>query len=297
MSLCKLSVAGIGITLNTQQPLTVTDRFRPFLSEEVKDGYLVEFRETASLPEPDGEPLYRNAFYEVYPDGAESFVRWYIDGMHDDIRFARASTDMTAGRVLVEYLPIGRETVSTIANCYSFSGWETLLLRENRLLLHASCVDTPVGGLLFSGVSGIGKSTQAALWQQYTGAQLINGDRPILEQAQDGWYAWGSPYAGSSHCFVNRSCRIRAIMMLRRAQTCGLRRLKPAEAFRSLFAQITVTAWDKTCMLHACDLTEQLAADIPVYEFSCTPDRTAVDFLYSGLEGQCRIPRETGGTG
>ena len=54
-----LTVAGVGITLKTAVSLPVSDRFQPFLSEATTPGYLVEFRETTNLPEPDGTPIYR----------------------------------------------------------------------------------------------------------------------------------------------------------------------------------------------------------------------------------------------
>lgn len=279
-----LSVAGVGITLRTPQPLTVAERFRPFLTDAVPPGYLVEYRENPDLPEPDGTPLFRSESYEVYSDGAGGFVRWYFDGMDGFIRFARVRTDKAARRVLAEYLPSKWEAVSTLSNCFSFSGWEMLLLRERRLLLHAACVDAPVGGLLFSGPSGIGKSTQAGLWQKYAGARQINGDRPILQKTEDGWRAWGSPYAGSSHCFVNESCPVRAVVLLRQAPRCSLRRLSGAEAFRGIFAGTTANSWDRDCVLLACRLTEELAADVPVYQLSCTPDAAAVELLRSELE-------------
>ena len=279
-----LTVAGVGVTLKTEIPLPVPERFQPFLSEAAAPGYLAEFREHPSLPAPDGPLLFRGESYEVYPDGADGFVCWYFNGMNEDIRFARVTTDWPAKRVLVEYLPAERELVSEMGNCFSFSGWEMLLLREDRLLLHAACVDTYLGGLLFSGPSTIGKSTQAELWRRYAGARLINGDRPILHRSPEGWRAWGAPYAGSSHCFVNDSCPVRAVIMLRQAPQCSLRRLEGAEAFQSVFAGTTVSSWDRDCVLRACQLTETLIAEIPVYQLSCTPDQAAVELLRAELE-------------
>lgn len=279
-----LTVAGVGITLKTDQPLPVTERFAPFLTDMAPPGYLVEYRETPGLPGPDGLPLYRSESYEVYPDGAGGFVRWYFDGMDNFLPFVRVREDRRAKRVLAAYLPQKRELVSAMGNCFSFSGWEMLLLREDRLLLHAACVDTYLGGLLFSGPSTVGKSTQAELWRQYAGGRLINGDRPILHKGPEGWRAWGSPYAGSSRWFVNESCPIRAVIMLRQAPQCSLRRLRGAEAFRLVFAGTTAASWDSDCVLRACRLTEALIADIPVYQLSCTPDQAAVELLRAQLE-------------
>lgn len=279
-----LTVAGVGITLQTPHPLPVTKRFEPFLAPAPVPGCLVEYREVPDLSPPWGEPLYRSQSYALYPDDNGGFARWYFDGMDGFVYFLRVTEDRAAGRVLAEYLPGKRELVSAMGNCFSFSGWESILLRQGRMILHAACVDTPLGGLLFSGPSGVGKSTQAGLWQQYAGARLINGDRPVLHKAQNGWRAWGSPYAGSSHCFVNESCPVRAVVLLRQASRCSLQRLNGAGAFRGVFAGTTVNQWDKECVLLDCRLTEQLVADVPVYLLCCTPDKAAVELLWAELE-------------
>lgn len=281
-----LSVAGVGITLKTIELLPVSERFKPFLSNRTKEEYLVDFQEVSYLPEPEGGVLYSGERYEVYSDGADGFVRWYFNKMREFIRFARSTIDWSMKRVRVEYLASERELVSEMGNCFSFGAWEMLLLREQRLLLHAACVDTPLGGLLFSGPSGIGKSTQAELWQRYAGARLINGDRPILQRTEDGWLAWGSPYAGSSRWFVNENCRIRAVVMLQQAPRCSLRKLSKAEAFHAVFAGITANSWDSSCMLLACELTEAFISDIPVYELFCTPDQASVKLLCTEIERQ-----------
>ena len=280
-----LNIAGVGITIQTVEPLPQADQFAPFLTETLQPGYLVEYRQVDSLPQPEAPLLYRNETYEAYPDGAGGFARWYTDGMKDFIRFARVTTDWTRKRVLAEYLRSEGELVSVLGNCFSFSGWEQLLLREHRLILHASCVSTPYGGLLFSGPSGIGKSTQAALWERFGGGRLINGDRPILRPTEEGWLAYGSPYAGSSHCHLNECCPVRAIVLLRQAPACSLRPLKGMEAFRRVFQGLTVNSWDGENMALACDLAQKLVTEVPVCELSCTPDAAAVELLRQALEG------------
>ena len=282
--LYSLTVAGVTITIQSAQPLTMAERFLPFLTDLSEEGYQVIVSEVPFLPKPAGELLYRNESYEVFQDEKHCVCRWYYNALHDDIRFARTTSDWANRRISIEYIPEEKELLSAMINCYAFSGWETMLLRERRLLLHASCINSPVGGLLFSGVSGIGKSTQAELWCRYAGASMINGDRPALYRGNDGWYGCGSPYAGSSHCFVNEHHRIRAIVMLRQAPVCHLRVMKKTEAFRSVFAQITVTSWDPSCVSLACDLVEQLVSEVVVYEYACTPDETAVHTLLTAIQ-------------
>lgn len=284
-----LCVAGVGITLNSPLALTVSESFRPFLSDsplKETDGYAVEYRENPDLTAPKDRPIFCSESYEIYSDDSGGFSKWVYDGMHDDLRFVRVTQDLAAGRVTAEYLPSGRELVSTLENCFSFCGWERMMLYKNRLILHASCVDTPaLGGILFSGRSGIGKSTQAALWEDLRGARLLNGDRPILYRSEDGsgWFACGSPYAGSSRCYVNDRCRVRAIVLLGQAHECTLRPVKGMEAFRRVFAGLTVNSWEGEAVEKVCDLAQTLVSDVPVFELNCTPDERAVELLESVL--------------
>ena len=111
---------------------------------------------------------------------------------------------------------------------------------------------------------------------------LLNGDRTVLRRIDGVWTAFGSPYAGSSNCFVNESRPVRAIVLLSQGSACSLRRLSPAAAFRGLYAGMTVNLWDDRYVARVCDLLAAL--DVPVYALTCTPDRAAVDCLKAELE-------------
>ena len=81
--------------------------------------------------------------------------------------------------------------------------------KTNDLCMHA-LIETAYGGILFSGVSGAGKTTQAELWMQWEQARQINGDRPILvSKVIREWLGCGSPYAGSSECYINECIPIK----------------------------------------------------------------------------------------
>ena len=282
---CSFSIAGLVIGLRTPRPIKVTEPFLPFLTEAESD-YTALFREVPALPAAAGKELFRSASYAAYRDEQGGYFRLFRDGAHDVTEpYALSRICWEDRQVLIDVLPAGREFVCESGNCFFHTGWENLLLREKRLILHGACVDTPLGGLLFSGPSGIGKSTQAELWCRYGDGRQINGDRPILHKQGRTWYAWGSPYAGSSHCHVNASCPLRAIVMLRQAESCTLRRLGAAEAFRKLFAGLTVSSWMPEAVAAAGDLAEELACDVPVYELACTPDQNAVEMLRQELSG------------
>lgn len=277
-------VAGVTIGLYTEHPLYITQKFEPFISDSLPD-YQATFCEAKKLPSLSGNLLYSEKGYDVFISEKGAYFRKFKDSAKNGLIYALGKYDFAEKRIAIEYLPEGYGNLKQSDNSFFHIAWETLMLREQRLIFHASCVDTVYGGVLFSGRSGIGKSTQGDLWCKYEKASLINGDRPILHKTNDKWMAYGSPYAGSSNCHRNANTQISAIVMLKQAKTCTIRRLKTAEAFRKIYAELTISTWDFVCVKNACELAEQLVSEIPVYEMACTPDYMAVELLKRVLQG------------
>lgn len=278
-----LKIAGISMALHAFQKWKAEAAFLPFVTEAEDPDYTVVFRETDQLPAFSETVLHEDECYRIHPDGKGGYLRSFFDAPRDFTPYAVAEYDHARGRIRIDCLPKGAHCVSELHNSFFHLGFESILIHKERLCLHAACVDTPLGGLLFSGPSGIGKSTQAELWQKYRGAKLINGDRPILSK-EGGWLAWGSPYAGSSKCHISENCPVSAIIMLRQAENCTLRRLRLTEAFKAVWSGLTVHSWDRTFIETAVELVMEIVNTVPVFEFACTPDLRAVEFLEQELK-------------
>lgn len=282
-----LEIAGISLSLHSAQKWPEEKAFLPFMKETTEPDYTAVFRETDVLPALSDCVLHEDVCYRVHPDGKGGYLRSFFDAPRDYSPYAVAEYDHANGKIQIDYLPKGAHCVSEWHNSFFHLGFESILIHQNRFCLHAACVDTPLGGILFSGPSGIGKSTQANLWQEHRGAKQINGDRPILSKDQGKWLAWGSPYAGSSKCHVNENCTVSAVVMLRQSETCSLQQLSMPEAFRAIWSGLTLHSWDKSCVEKAVDLTMDFIAAVPVFSFSCTPDLPAVEYLEQELRKEC----------
>lgn len=265
--------------MELEHPVPMTEAFRPFLTGR-GGGYTGRFRRVDRLPAFDDRVIAAGNCYRVHPGGLRSF----FDPPRELTPYALVRTDHDARLVEVRYLDKGAHCVSQMDNSFFHLGFEGLLIRHDRVCFHASCIRTDRGGILFSGPSGIGKSTQADLWRKYRGAGLINGDRPILQRTEAGFLAWGSPYAGSSRCFVNDSVPVTALVFLAQERENRIRRLGPGEAFRRIYSGLTVYSWDREFMERACGLAAELAEGTPCYELGCRPDVSAVECLEGRLE-------------
>lgn len=162
---------------------------------------------------------------------------------------------------------------------------ETVLNRKKAVLLHASFVKWKGKGVLFSGPSGIGKSTQAELWYQYEQAEIINGDRAYLRKMENNWYAYGLPMAGSSHVFKNEKAEVACLVFLEKGLSNKIERMLPLEAFTRLYKEIAVHTWDIEFVENVLDLANLIIKNIPVLRFVCRPDKSAVEVLRDYLEG------------
>ena len=274
-------IAGVGIAIETEQALAEDERFRPFITQDETADFRGVFRQVDRLPEIPETVLYEDLCYRVHPDGKGGFLRSFFDAPADLTAYGLTTCD--GADIRVDYLKKGAHCVSEFGNSFFHLGLEALLIQKDRICLHAACVDTAMGGILFSGPSGIGKSTQAELWCSNRGAKQINGDLPILEKTETGWRAWGSPYAGSSQCHINENCPVTAIVILRQARETTLRRLRGAEAYRAVWSGVTVNSWNREFTEKACDLVLGLVEQVPVYELACTPDLRAVEILEQGI--------------
>ena len=269
-------IADINIQLKTPWKQQVSDSFLPFLKQGGIFDWQIEYEIVSKIQEIDGTPLCGNEVYRVYQESPKMFVRYYHNDRTDGTPYAVSRMDMENKRVKVEFLPEARERFGSDRVDFFTIGFEKILMEEKAVILHAACVNTPYEGIVFSGKSGAGKSTQADLWCRYGQGKLINGDKTIIKKEDNAWYAYGSPYAGSSRCYVSEQCRLNAIVFPIQAGECSVRPLTKPEAFRKILGNLTVNYFDTEFVENAGNIALQLAMEVPVYELRCTKDEQAV---------------------
>lgn len=289
MPVLSLSIAGLGLRLDTPEPLSVQPEFEDFLGAEGTE-IPVLYTAAEEIPVPEQSPLAKTLSCEIYPDG-----RGYLRAFRSDGVLTAVSRRRGPGAE-IQYLAGDRRCCS-VRSCFAMLPLEELLLDRGRMVLHAACVETPMGGILFSGPSGIGKSTQADLWNRFRNASILNGDRVILHQKGGRWMASGSPYAGSSRYYVNRSVPVAAVVMLGQGQENRPRPLSLPEAFRLIYPQILINTWNTGFVERVCNLCQELIQSVPGVFFSCTPDENAVRALDAWLKGERTCGPEYYGSG
>ena len=170
-------------------------------------------------------------------------------------------------------------SITTLNNLFDAGSIEYMISALGAINLHSSFIRWQGGAILFTAPSGTGKSTQAALWEEHTDAEQINGDRSVIRCVDGVWTAFGFPFAGSSSIYRNEAVPIRAVVVLRQAPENTIERLRPGEAFRLLYSESAIQRWNDAGHTSTVDQLLQMCSAIPVYMLLCTPDERAVRLL------------------
>ena len=155
-----------------------------------------------------------------------------------------------------------------------------LLAQRGVYLLHCSYVISRGEALLFCAGKGVGKSTQAALWEKYRGAEIVNGDRALLRLTGTGMTASGTPYCGSSEVSLNRTAPVKAVILLEQGPDNELAPCRGAKALTRLMAQMS---YEKYQTEKAIDFAAGVCTGVPVCAMRCLPEESAVSLLEEAL--------------
>ncbi|MDR0890229.1 MAG: hypothetical protein LBM28_06265 [Oscillospiraceae bacterium] len=190
-----------------------------------------------------------------------------------------AAMNYCENRAELTIAPICQNTARAVEGCVAF---EHLAICAGSLPIHASHIQTQFGSLVFTGPSGIGKSTQAALWEKT--AKILNGDKTLLQLEQGEIFAASIPYCGTSDICHRGGGKLAAIVVLEQAKENHVQQLHAAQAVSQLMASVIRNPWHRDDAQRALELAAQIAQRVPIYKLRCVPNETAVHCLRTVLE-------------
>lgn len=201
------------------------------------------------------------------PDKPPRFTYAVTRGAHTEVTFANAYRAGASVRAVLEA-----------------AGLFDIFAARGMLVLHSAYIVARTGeAILFSGPSGVGKSTQATLWERCAGARVINGDRALVDVGKK--TANGIFYSGTSGISENVTAPIRAIVLLGQSSENRVFVPSPQAAFAGVLSQCAYYEWDAHSAEQMTECVARLVSDVPVLRMDCLPDATAVDALRGKLGG------------
>ena len=272
-----LNIAGIRVRICADSIFS-DSVLREYIAEPGAVNHSFFARIVSGLPLPVGAMVYCGGDRRIYRDGERTLI-YQGDVQVPYLCAIRQGEDGTL-EFLAEKMPQGI-TGKQLLNAIDLPH---LLTRHDGFLLHASFVEHEGSAILFTAPSETGKSTQAQLWCDYAGAELVNGDRAAVRIIDGEVFACGTPFSGSSPVRRNVILPLRAIVYLSQAPVNSIHRLKGVRAFRHIWEGCTVNFWDRSDLEPATNTVSEVASRVPVYHLACTPDVRAVELLKHTLE-------------
>lgn len=153
------------------------------------------------------------------------------------------------------------------------------------MMLHACTALADGRAYLFSGPSGVGKSTHVGLWKEYLGQErvlILNDDKPVLRMEGNNVLAYGVPWCGSDGISINACAPVAGICFLKQGHEDRIYRMKGAEAVHAVLNQ-TVRERDAKSMGCLLDTIEKLIDRVPIYGMECLPRMEAARLSWETL--------------
>lgn len=268
------SFGGLTLRLCCSEPLQSCASCAPFAVQQGDAGHTIFATFSDDMPDIPANAACHEMEYCWWEGNRECLKRVFGSQY---MTFSAREGDTT--RVLLSGGYRGSVSARTILEA---AGLMQLLAEQGMLILHSSYIRMADGrGIVFSGPSGVGKSTQAALWEQFAGAQVVNGDRALLRPADSTVH--GILYCGTSGICCNVSAPLAAIVLPRQAAENAVHPSLPRVAFARLLSQCAYYPCYGPSAERMTELVAQLVSRVPVFELDCRMDEQAVRILQNQL--------------
>ena len=270
----------------SELPYAAPDHFQQFAIETGKQEYTYHIQEAQALPGLEGKRIARRPDMEVIREGTKESR---LIGIKGTPGYYACYREISSGKADIWVTKLVQELMPSDTVYGSLFALDRRMIERGGLILHCAYIEYHGKGILFSAPSGVGKSTQAALWEKYRNSVTVNGDRALLRKKEGKWFACAWPVCGSSQICRRVDAPVHAIVMLRQGKKNNVMRLSPIEAFRQLYPQVTVNQWNPEFVQAAINGIEDLILQVPVWQLTCDISEEAVQCLENVL-----FPDDTG---
>ena len=147
---------------------------------------------------------------------------------------------------------------------------------QGGIMIHASGVKDGESGYLFTGLSGIGKSTMAHIWKK-CGGEVINDDRLILTPTPNGFSMHNTPMP--YYVDKDRQASLNRIFLLKQSTENYCHQLTGSAALVRLLANCIQHFHTDAMVQSHLLILEQLITSVPVYELGFKPDEDIVELI------------------
>jgi len=143
------------------------------------------------------------------------------------------------------------------------------------LMIHASGIYDNDRGYIFSGISGIGKTTITKIWNNEK-AFIINDDRLIISKNSDKYYIYNTPM---NYIDDSKMSSLNYIFFLKQSSMNYAKKLNGSQSVAQLMSHCIQHNYDGGMVSGLLTLCSDICLRIPVYELGFVPDKSIVQFI------------------
>jgi hypothetical protein len=204
----------------------------------------------------------------------------------DDVRVFRSGSRwrLERGDFRAEWDPASRQgRIRQSANPYSIDSVlrivHTLVLaRQGGFLLHAASAVREGKAFVFAGASGAGKTTLARLAPP--DARVLSDEVSYIRREADGYYAYGTPFAGElARSGENLRAPVAAVYLLAQGPENRVSPLAKAEAARGMLGNILFFAEDVNLVQAVFASALEFVERVPVHRLTFLPEARAWEIV------------------
>ncbi|MDD6275824.1 MAG: hypothetical protein PUB20_03245 [Clostridia bacterium] len=274
------SIADVILRLDSDGLIKANGMLRKFAVSRTSADVTVRVFNTGSLPEKGEKLVYGDGRRSFYDNNGtyQMFCSYFDSALNDYVPYSCLIGSGAEYELYIKYKN-GEIWDTMLLDALDFPN---ILLDFGAVIMHCSFIIKDGKAILFTADKQVGKSTQAALWEKYSGAEIINGDRAAVKLKGGELYAYGVPYCGSSDISENKSARIAAVVELSQSKNNAIYKLDEAAAFRCVLGKFSYNLNDMDKAVKAADMAALISRS-KVYHLSCLPDESAVRLLEEEL--------------
>ena len=289
-----LSIAGIQIDLKSPfspAELRIDGLLDPFFGKPQNPAgrIVVEWEESSEVLRGEGELVYDpGVIWRMFRNGegwcAEiSYADQTAAFENEEVRcllFANNSWDRLT---MIEKL-VGHGWHSLLALGAGELMIRSAMVLSGGVVLHAAGIDDNGRGVVFSGHSGAGKSTQLDFWIHEPGVVPMTDDRVAIRPLERGGaVCYGTPWGGVPDIASNHSVPLKALIILEQDLENRMTLLSPEKAAAMLACRAFLPYWDRSLLQRAFSNLDRLVKNTPVYLLRCRAEPSVVDLVRSVL--------------
>ena len=160
------------------------------------------------------------------------------------------------------------------------------LYKYKAFVLHGAVIKVDEDGFIFLAKSGVGKSTHISLYQKHFKERcvVINGDKPLIKEEEDGFYAYGTPYNGKEGLGINDRVKIKGLCFLKRGLINKTYPMSEEDISTYIFNQILLPKNEEDYDI-LISLLNKIILDIKTIWLECNMEEEACKVSYKALGG------------